>query len=88
MLLRSATVAADFAGQMVWAGAQAQMPDGRQVSGAVVDIDSIRAVEFPDFVTFFTDLESSIESLRQANKVKFFSCLTEAAIQEMGPQYE
>ena len=69
-------------------GAQAQMADGRQVSGAVVDIDSIRNTEFPDFVTFVSELEPAVESLRQANKVKFFSCLTKAAIQEMGPQYD
>ncbi len=69
-------------------GAQAQMANGRQIVGIVVDIDSIRSAEFPDFGTFVTELEPALESLRRANKVVFFSCLTEAAIKEMEPQYD
>lgn len=72
----------------VLTGAQAKMVDGKQVAGVVVDIDSIRDVEFPDFNTFVANLEPKVESLRQANKAKFFGCLTKAAIQEMGPQYD
>lgn len=69
-------------------GARAKLPDGREVSGAIVDIDSIRDVDVPDFATFRANLEPELEELRQANKVKFFGCLTDAAIIEMGPIYE
>lgn len=67
-------------------GAYAQMLDGSTVFGAIVDIDSIRTVAFADFATFAASLEPAVESLRQENKIKFFSCLTEAAIKEMGPK--
>jgi uncharacterized protein (TIGR04255 family) len=69
-------------------GAQGKMPDGKIVFGAVVDIDSIRTEHFSDFSTFAAKLEPAVESLRQANKTKFFSCLTEATINEMGPKYD
>lgn len=69
-------------------GAEGQLPDGRRVQGAVVDIDSIRAIKPLEFGTFVNGLESQIEELRQANKVKFFGCLTDSAINEMGPIYE
>jgi uncharacterized protein (TIGR04255 family) len=69
-------------------GAQGKLPDGNTIFGAVVDIDSIRTAHFPDFATFATSLEPAVESLRQANKVKFFSCLKVATINEMGPNYD
>jgi len=69
-------------------GAQGQMPDGKKIVGAVVDIDSIRSIQFPDFATFSAQLAPAVESLRQANKVKFFSCLTQSTIDEMGPKYD
>lgn len=69
-------------------GAQGRIADGKQVFGAVVDIDSIRTVQFSDFSAFAQRLEPAIETLRRANKVKFFSCLTEAAVNEMGPKYD
>lgn len=69
-------------------GAQGKMSDGRIVFGAVVDIDSIRTAHFSDFGTFATKLEPAVESLRQANKIKFFSCLTQTTINEMGPKYD
>lgn len=62
--------------------------NGREVSGVVVDIDSIRNVKVPDILTFVNDLENGLESLRHSNKKKFFSCLTDATIEEMGPTYE
>lgn len=69
-------------------GASRKQPDGNEVSGAVVDIDSIRNVKVPDFAAFAAELEPGLEKLRQANKAKFFGCLTDAAIEEMGPIYE
>lgn len=72
----------------VLTGAQGRIPDGKIVFGVVVDIDSIRTAHFPDFGAFAAKLEPAVESLRQANKIKFFSCLTEATINEMGPKYD
>lgn len=69
-------------------GAEGQMPDGKKVNGAVVDVDSIRNVDVADFATFAASLEPGLEQLRQANKRKFFTCLTQATIDEMGPVYE
>ena len=69
-------------------GAEGQMPDGKRVAGAVVDVDSIRNVDVADFATFAAGLEPGLEQLRQANKRKFFTCLTQATIDQMGPVYE
>lgn len=69
-------------------GAQGKLADGTQIFGAVVDIDSIRAVQFSNFGLFASKLEPAVETLRHANKHKFFSCLTEATINEMGPKYD
>src|SRR5690606_40562520 len=56
-------------------GAQGKLADGKQVFGAVVDIDSIRAVQFSDFGAFASKLEPAVETLRVANKIKFFNYL-------------
>lgn len=69
-------------------GAQAQMPNGTTVLGAIVDVDSIRNITVESFSVFAAGLEPGLEELRQANKAKFFGCLTEATIQEMRPVYE
>jgi uncharacterized protein (TIGR04255 family) len=69
-------------------GAQASLQDGRVIEGIVVDIDSIRSVNFPNLASFRQGLENAVETLRLSNKKKFFSCLTPAAIADMGPSYD
>lgn len=69
-------------------GALARLPDGRQIGGTVLDIDSIRDTQFADFPAFAGSIQSDIQSLRLANKTKFFSCLTEQTIQALGPEYD
>lgn len=69
-------------------GAQGRMADGTEVFGTVVDVDSIKNVNFTNFRSFVDVIDRDVELLRQANKAKFFSCLTDEAIQEMGPTYE
>ena len=69
-------------------GAKGNRSDGTELDGVVVDIDSIRNIELTDYSTFVSDLEPKLEQLRLANKVKFFDCLSEATIKEMGPIYE
>lgn len=69
-------------------GARANMPDNTQAYGVLVDIDSIRNVSIENLASFPDNLEEGLETLRQANKSKFFSCLSAATIEEMGPTYE
>ena len=69
-------------------GATGKLPGEKEVSGVVVDIDSIRNIDLVDYAIFARDLEPGLEQLRQANKEKFFDCLTKSTIQEMGPVYE
>ena len=69
-------------------GADAKLLDGQKLHGVVVDIDSIRNIELTDYAAFVATLEPGLEQLKQENKIKFFDCLTEEAIKEMGPVYE
>ncbi len=69
-------------------GADAHVPDGRDLHGVIVDVDSIRGVASERFMQFADHLESELETLRQANKARFFACLTQETIQEMGAVYE
>ncbi|MCA3440609.1 MAG: TIGR04255 family protein [Rhodobacter sp.] len=68
-------------------GAQGNLADGQAVFGTIVDIDSIREFAPVDFAIFQQNLEPGLQDLRQANKKKFFACLTAEAIDEMGPVY-
>ena len=69
-------------------GATGKFPDGNEVFGVIVDIDSIRNVEAISLEKFARNFEPDLETLRQANKVKFFGCLTQATIDSMEPRYE
>jgi len=72
----------------VQTGAQARLENGKELNGVLVDVDSILTVDNQDFSTFSKGLASEIENLREENKVKFFSSLTEETIKEMGPEYD
>ncbi len=69
-------------------GANGRMPSGRQASGVVVDIDSIRNIRPTPFDAFARGLEPELETLRQSNKVRFFGCLKQETVDEMEPTYE
>lgn len=69
-------------------GASARMLDGRGAFGVIVDIDSIRILDPVAFDEFARALEPSLETLRQSNKVRFFGCLKQETVNEMGPVYE
>lgn len=69
-------------------GAQVIRQNQESVFGTVLDIDSIKVVNAPDFVGFCDTLPEDLEVLRQSNKRKFFSCLTSEAIDKRGPLYE
>ena len=64
------------------------MPDGRKVRGVVVDVDSIRLISRLDITAFAAGLKPGLEDLRIANKTRFFECLKQETIDEMGPIYE
>jgi uncharacterized protein (TIGR04255 family) len=68
-------------------GANGKRSDGSSTYGIVVDVDSIQNVEPISYKNFVDGLEHRLEALRQANKVKFFGCLKQEAIEEMGPVY-
>ena len=69
-------------------GANTQMPNGREIQGIVVDVDSIINIEPYNFTKFANELEPKLERLRQANKAWFFKCLKKDTIRKMGPKYE
>jgi len=66
-------------------GAQVRTNEGKQTSGILVDIDSIRNLSAPSLRDLSSSIEEGLEALRQENKSKFFSCLTKPTIEEMGP---
>jgi uncharacterized protein (TIGR04255 family) len=68
-------------------GVEGKMADGEQVSGALVSIDSIILPVLIEFNEFTLSMEPELERLKQANKAKFFDCLTPEAINQMGPIY-
>lgn len=69
-------------------GASANLVSGETRHGVVVDVDSIRIIEPVAYQQFAEGLEPELETLRQSNKIKFFSCLKSQAIEEMGPIYD
>lgn len=72
----------------VISGASANLPGGETTQGIVVDVDSIRHITPLTYGEFVDRLELELETLRQANKAKFFDCLKQETIEEMGPIYE
>lgn len=66
-------------------GVEARTNEGKTTAGILVDIDSIRNFKTPSLKDLASNMEESLEALRQENKAKFFSCLTESTINEMGP---
>ncbi len=69
-------------------GAQVVMANGQIIIGAIVDVDFIRTVNFATLNVFSESLKSTVELLRIANKIKFFSCLTNETLEEMEPKYD
>ena len=69
-------------------GANVKLRDGSEISGAIVDIDSIRNIAPTGFKVFASELDDGAEQLRRANKAKFFGCPREETIEEMGPIHE
>jgi len=66
-------------------GAKARTIEGKESAGILVDIDSIRNFNAPSLKELASNIDDGLEALRQENKAKFFSCLTEPTIAEMRP---
>ncbi|MCM2399779.1 TIGR04255 family protein [Rhizobium sp. S153] len=71
----------------VMTGAVATLPNGTTLAGTILDVDSVCHTPSLSFREFFNTSVDRLERLRHANKSKFFSSLTEEAIQSMGPNY-
>lgn len=69
-------------------GAEADIPETGRVKGIIVDIDSIKMIDPVPFEAFGAILQKDIDTLRASNKKKFFACLTDDTIENMGPSYE
>ncbi len=69
-------------------GARAKVAERPETFGAVVDIDSICDISPIPFDSFAVELEPKLEKLRQSNKGRFFGCLKQETVDEMGPVYE
>lgn len=72
----------------IMTGARGALQDNKEIFGTIVDIDSIKEAHFSDLICFSQELSTKIDSLRSANKHKFFSCLTSSTINDMEPSYE
>lgn len=74
---------------VVVTNAEGTLPNGDKVLGIVVDIDSVCSVDdSPNLADFSGGFQQDLEKLKQANKAKFFKCLTEPTLKEMRPTYE
>lgn len=62
--------------------------ESRQIHGVLIDVDTIREVQSLTPAAFEQELIKDIEPLRNVNKKRFFDCLTEETIKELGPTYE
>ena len=69
-------------------GARAKVADGPETFGVVVDIDSICDIPPIPFESFAVEFEPKLEMLRQSNRRRFFGCLIQETVDEMGPVYE
>ncbi|WP_157886581.1 TIGR04255 family protein [Acetobacter ascendens] len=68
-------------------GAEGAVPGGRMVRGVLVGIDSICDIKPVPFNEFSNSWESELEKLHNVNKDRFFNCLKQQTIEEMGPTY-
>ncbi|WP_113179518.1 TIGR04255 family protein [Agrobacterium cavarae] len=71
----------------VMTGAVATLPNGTTLTGTILDVDSVCHTPSLNIREFLNTFGARLEPLRRANKSKFFSSLTEDAIQSMGPNY-
>jgi len=67
--------------------AHATMLDGEQLSGVIVDVDSVKINKIP-FSALVKNFEESLEGTRLKNKSIFFDALTSEALQKLGPSYD
>lgn len=59
-----------------------------QRSGAVLDVDTVRAERRTDLPSFYSELPSLLDDIHSANKQVFFECLSVEGLESLEPQYE
>jgi len=56
--------------------------------GALIDIDTVQPMEQQEPNKFANSLSNELDRVRRVNKEVFFECLTDEAVQALGPTYE
>jgi len=72
----------------VGSAAQYNLADGRMLSGPVLDVDSVMALNAEDPQIFLERLPNRTERLHSANKQVVFDCFSKAALEYLEPVYE
>ena len=69
-------------------GVTVQTEGQAPIQGSMIDIDTIRQNNSQDSAAFTASMSSELDRVRRVNKVTFFECLTEEAINELGPVFK
>lgn len=72
----------------VQTGAAFELPERGRCEGFIVDTDSICPSLNIDLSAFLAGMDEKLDAIHSANKVVFFDCLTQAAIDSLEPSYE
>ncbi len=67
--------------------AQAHYEGKITAPGLIIDVDSIASCDGVDMSQFYSELPEKLESLHLSNKKVFFSTITDAALNKLGPTY-
>ena len=69
-------------------GVTVQTEGQAPIQGSLIDIDTICQTKAKDPEAFIATMSSELDRVRHVNKVTFFECLTEEAINELGPVFK
>lgn len=69
-------------------GVTVQVPNRAAEEGALIDIDTVMPMEQQEAGKFANSLSNELDRVRRVNKEVFFECLTDEAVQALGPTYE
>lgn len=68
--------------------ATATLADQTQKQGLIIDIDTIQNVDGIGLAKLIENFPDRLTEIHKTNKSTFFSCLTDKALQSLGPKYE
>ena len=69
-------------------GVTVQTEGKAPLQGSLIDIDTICQNNAQDATAFIASMSSELDRIRGINKKTFFECLTEEAINELGPEFQ